>query len=149
MARRVAAGLPGRSAPPPELAFFPRADLAPDSIQYFAEGLLGHRFLKRGFQAGYGNGGEDGRLFLAPFGNVREAGEALKAFQTYLKQKGALRKSGPGMSGLPGLEAEDPYQGELIVAAKGPMLAGALGFKDRHRAERLLGELIGNLKHGR
>jgi hypothetical protein len=149
MARRVAARLPGRSAPPPELSFFPRADLVPGSIQYFAEGLLGHRFLKRGFQAGYGSGGEEGRLFLAPFGNVREAGEALKAFQAYLKQKGALRKSGPGMNGLPGLEAEDPYQGELIVAVKGSVLAGAQGFKERPRAEMLLAELIRNLKNGR
>ena len=149
MARRMAARLPARSAPPPELSLFPRAGLVPGSIQYFAEGLLGHRFLKKGFQAGYGSGGEEGRLFLAPFGGSREAGEALKAFQTYLKQKGGLRKDVPGVAGLPGLEAEDPYQGELIVAVKGSTLAGALGFKERPRAERLLGELIRNLKKGR
>jgi len=41
------------SHPPKEIGFFPIKGLRPGSIQYFPEGLLGHQFLKRGFQGTY------------------------------------------------------------------------------------------------
>ena len=41
------------SPPPKEISYFPKNGLKPGSIQYFPEGLLGHQFLKRGFQGTY------------------------------------------------------------------------------------------------
>jgi hypothetical protein len=41
------------SPPPKEIGYFPKNGLKPGSIQYFPEGLLGHQFLKRGFQGTY------------------------------------------------------------------------------------------------
>jgi hypothetical protein len=41
------------SSPPREISYFPKHGLKPGSIQYFPEGLLGHQFLKRGFQGTY------------------------------------------------------------------------------------------------
>ena len=41
------------SSPPKEIGYFPKNGLKPGSIQYFPEGLLGHQFLKRGFQGTY------------------------------------------------------------------------------------------------
>ncbi|MEI9476145.1 MAG: DUF6599 family protein [Deltaproteobacteria bacterium] len=41
------------SPPPKEIHLFPKDGLKTGSIQYFPEGLLGHDFLGRGFQASY------------------------------------------------------------------------------------------------
>ena len=41
------------SPPPKEISYFPKNGLKPGSLQYFPEGLLGHQFLKRGFQGTY------------------------------------------------------------------------------------------------
>jgi len=41
------------SPAPKEISYFPKNGLKPGSIQYFPEGVLGHQFLKRGFQGSY------------------------------------------------------------------------------------------------
>ncbi len=46
------------SPPPKEIDLFPKNGLKTGSIQYFPEGLLGHTFLGRGFQASYVDEGE-------------------------------------------------------------------------------------------
>ena len=53
LALAVSLRISDSSVPPKEIGFFPMKGLKPGSIQYFSEGLLGHQFLKRGFQGTY------------------------------------------------------------------------------------------------
>ena len=56
LAKKVSGNLSDSSPPPLEISFFPKEGLKPGSIQYMSEGLLGHQFLKRGFQGTYVDG---------------------------------------------------------------------------------------------
>jgi hypothetical protein len=49
----ISAKISDSSPPPKEIHLFPKNGLKTGSIQYFPEGLLGHNFLGRGFQASY------------------------------------------------------------------------------------------------
>ena len=57
-ATKIASKIVDSSLPPREISYFPKNWLKPGSIQYFSEGLLGHQFLKRGFQGLYIEKGE-------------------------------------------------------------------------------------------
>ncbi len=56
LALAVSSRIPDSSPQPIEIGFFRAKGRVPGSIQYFSEGLLGHQFLKRGFQATYVEG---------------------------------------------------------------------------------------------
>ena len=58
LAFSVSAGISDPSPPPKEIRFFPTRNLKPGSVQFFSEGLLGHRFLVRGFLGTYVEGGK-------------------------------------------------------------------------------------------
>ena len=53
LAQEIESRISDNSAPPKEIAYFPKNGLKPGSIEYFPDGLLGHQFLKRGFKASY------------------------------------------------------------------------------------------------
>ena len=53
LAQEVESSISDNSAPPKQIAYFPKSGLKPGSIEYFPDGLLGHQFLKRGFKASY------------------------------------------------------------------------------------------------
>ena len=53
LAVTISAKIVDSSPTPKEIGLFPKEGLKAGSIQYFAEGLLGHDFLGRGFQASY------------------------------------------------------------------------------------------------
>jgi hypothetical protein len=60
LAMTLSAKIVDSSPPPKEIHLFPKDGLKTGSIQYFPEGLLGHDFLGRGFQASYVDKGERG-----------------------------------------------------------------------------------------
>ncbi len=127
------------SPPPGELDLFPKNGLKTGSIQYFPEGLLGHSFLGRGFQASYVDQGDpvppaqagEPALFLAVFKAPQAAKNALTAYRSYISQKGKLLPWTPVTLGPDGWKGEDPYQGPLIVVQKGLYLVGARGFPEK------------------
>ena len=57
-AMKISSKIVDPSPPPKEISYFPKNGLKSGSIQYFPEGLLGHQFLKRGFQGTYIEKGE-------------------------------------------------------------------------------------------
>jgi hypothetical protein len=142
------------SPPPKEIGYFPKERLKPGSIQYFPEGLLGHAFLKRGFQGTYLERMEDKaeanekefKLFAAIYKDSQEAMSALKAY------KEALSKEGNVISGrIIGFKSlavrgEDPYQGKVFALQKGVYLLGMVGFRKEGEGENLLFEFIRNVK---
>jgi hypothetical protein len=145
------------SPPPKEIGYFPKNGLKPGSIQYFSEGLLGHAFLKRGFQGTYLEKTEDKaevkekefKLFMAIYKDSQEAMSALNAY------KGDLSKKGNVISGsiielkTLAVRGEDPYQGKVFVVQKGVYLIGMVGFEKEVEAENLFFEFVKNVNPGR
>jgi len=154
------------SPPPKEIGYFPKNGLKPGSIQYFPEGVLGHQFLKRGFQGTYierdeekvevkakveakgkaNSEAKEFRLFLAIFENPQDAMNALRTYKDYLSKRGKIHLNPPIGFGPHSFRAEDPYQGQIIVTQKGIYLLGALGFKEAKDGEDRLAEIIKEVK---
>jgi hypothetical protein len=150
------------SPPPKEIRYFPKNKLKTGSIQYFPEGLLGHQFLKRGFQGTYAEevevkvkaenedkaraGGKEVHLFLAIFKNPEKAMSALKVYKNDLSKRGKAFSGGFIQFGTSALKGEDTYQGKVIVLQKGFYLLGAVGFEKEEFAESLLAEFVRNVK---
>jgi len=147
LARLVSSRISDPSLPPKELLFFPTQALKPGSIQYFSEGLLGHRFLKRGFQATYREAEQkEFHLFLALFKSGDEAKAAFRTFRNYLGKEGKILPKGPTFLGSKALNGEDPYQGKVLAVQKGSYLAGVVGFEKEVVAQDFLAEMAGNIK---
>jgi len=158
------------SPPPREISYFPKNGLKPGSIQYFAEGLLGHQFLKRGFQGTYVEKTEDEKkvevevkakvedkdrtetghkefkLFLAIFQNSQKAISALRDFKHDLSRKGKVSSGSIIEFETRALKGEDPYQGKVIVLQKGFYLLGVVGFEKEEDGENRLAEFMKNIK---
>ncbi|MBN2244782.1 MAG: hypothetical protein JW755_02950 [Candidatus Aminicenantes bacterium] len=142
------------SPPPKEIGYFPKNGLKPGSIQYFPEGLLGHQFLKRGFQGTYIEKTEDKaeakdkefKLFLAIFKDSQEATSALKVYKDNLFKKGKVSSGSVIEFKTSTLRGEDPYQGKVFVLQKGVYLLGAVGFEKEKEGESRLKEFIEKVK---
>lgn len=150
------------SPPPKEVGYFPKNGLKPGSIHYFPEGLLGHRFLGRGFQGTYmrkveikdkvqdSNKGNverrEFKVFLAIFKDSQEARNSLKVYKGDLTKKGKVSSEGIHQSETRVFKGEDPYQGKVIVLQKGFYLLGAVGFEKEEDAENRLAEFMKNVK---
>jgi len=141
------------SPPPKEIGYFPKNGLKSGSIQYFPEGLLGHRFLRRGFQGIYIEkveveakaGEKEYKLFLAIFKDSEEAINALKVYREDLSRRGKVFSGSLIQAGTRALKGEDPYQGKVIVLQKGFYLLGAVGF-EKEESENRLAEFIKAVK---
>jgi len=158
----VSSKISDTSLPPKEVKYFPKNELKLGSIQYFPEGLLGHKFLKRGFRGTYTEeaevkdkveakdkgetGGKEFHLFLAIFKDSQEAMNALKFYKDDLSKKGKISSESLILSGTRALKGEDPYQGKVMVLQKGFYLLGAIGFEKGEDAENRLAEFVKNVK---
>ena len=140
------------SPPPKEISYFPKNGLKPGSIQYFSEGLLGHQFLKRGFQGTYVEKAEGKaedrtlKLFLAIFQNSQKAIHALRDFKDDLSKKGKVSSGSIIEFETRALKGEDPYHGKVIVLQKGFYLLGVVGFEKEEDGENRLAEFMKNIK---
>ncbi len=158
------------SPPPREIGYFPKKGLKPGSIQYFPEGLLGHQFLKRGFQGTYvekaedekkvegeaktqaedddkaRTGGDEFKLFLAIFQNSQKANKALRDFKDNLTKKGKVFSGSIIEFEARALKGEDPYQGKVLAAQKGVYVLGIVGFREEEDGENRLAEFMKNVK---
>jgi hypothetical protein len=149
---------------PKEISYFPKNGLKPGSIQYFPEGLLGHQFLKKGFQGTYvekvevkvkvkvedkdktKTGDKEFKLFLAIFKDSQEAMSALKAYKDDLSKKGKVSSGSIIEFETRALKGEDPYQGRVMVVQKGSYLLGAVGFEKEEEVENRLAEFMKHIK---
>ena len=154
------------SLPPREIGYFPKEGFKPGSIQYYTEGLMGHQFLKRGFQGTYVEKDQvkvkakaeveekekqkvedkEFYLFLAIFNNSQDAENALKIYRDDLSKKGKVDSEVSTPFGSNALKGEDPYRGKVIVVPKEFYLAGIIGFENLKSAEKLLEEFVKNIR---
>lgn len=150
----IALNINDPSSPPQEITYFPKDGLKPGSIQYFTEGLLGHQFLKRGFQGTYLENnktemkveGKEFHLFIAIFKNAKESTEALRIYKDHLSKKGRVHSEGSSPFGSNALQGTDPYKGKVTVLSKGIYLLGAMGYEREAEAENCLTEFMKNIK---
>ena len=142
LARNVSGNLSDPSPPPREISFFPREGLKPASIQYVAEGLLGHQFLKRGFQGTYADGNKEFQLFLAVFKNPGDAKAGLGAFRHYLLTKGKLIQDTAAGFGPEALRGKAPYQGDILVLQKASYLVGVASPEFGGKEEEYLADFV-------
>jgi hypothetical protein len=136
------------SPPPKEIHYFPKDGLKPGSVQYFSEGLLGHQFLKRGFQGTYTEKaeGKEYKLFLVVFKDSQDAEAGLKAYRDDLSKKGKMSSINLVEFGTGAFSGEDPYQGNVIILQKGSYLLGVIGFEKEKDAENRLAQFMKNIK---
>jgi hypothetical protein len=150
------------SLPPKEINYFPKDGLKPGSVQYFSEGLLGHQFLRKGFQGAYleevevedkvedknraKTEGKEYKLFLAIFKDSQDAAGGLKAYKDDLSKKGKISSINLVEFGTGAFRGEDPYQGKVIVLQKGFYLLGVTGFEKEKNAENRLAQFMKNIK---
>ena len=169
-ATKIASKIVDPSPPPKEISYFPKNGLKPGSIQYFPEGLLGHQFLKRGFQGIYIEKEEvkveaedknkkdtedetkaktenkEFKLFLAIYRDSQEAMSALKAYKEDLSKKGNVFSGSIIEFKASAVRGEDPYQGKVFVLQKGFYLLGVVGFEREEEGEDLLAEFVKKVK---
>ena len=155
LGRAVSSKISDPSLPPKEIGFFPKEGLKPGSIQYYTEGLMGHQFLKRGFQGTYTEKdqvkvevkAEDKEfyLFVAIFKDSQDAENALKIYRDDFSKKGKVDSEVSTPFGSNALRGEDPYRGKVIVVPNGFYLAGIVGFENLKGAENLLQEFVKNI----
>ena len=169
-ATKIASKIVDPSPPPKEISYFPKNGLKPGSIQYFPEGLLGHQFLKRGFQGIYIEKEEvkveaedknkkdtedetkaktenkEFKLFLAIYRDSQEAMDALKAYKEDLSRKGNVFSGSIIEFKALAVRGEDPYQGKVFVLQKGFYLLGVVGFEREEESEDRLAEFVRNIK---
>mgnify|MGYP001029502710 CR=1 FL=1 len=157
---KISSKISDPSHPPKEISHFPKNGLKPGSIQYFPEGLLGHQFLKKGFQGTYTEKvkvdvedkdktkieGKEFHLFLAIFKNPQEAMSALKVYQDDLSKKGKISSGSIIEFETRAFKGGDPYHGKLIVLQKGFYLVGVVGFEKEEYAKNLLTEFMRNIR---
>jgi hypothetical protein len=109
--------VPGETAIPAALGWFPPDKLQPGSVRLVPESVLGLRLLKRGYIALY----DYGKAFL-----VTEASpEAAAAILPKLRDR--IGDTKPAKVGDEGFEATDKYLGRLCFFRKGKYLAGFAG----------------------
>lgn len=144
--RLIALRISDPTPPPKEIGFFPKNGLKPGSIQYFPEGLLGKRFLKKGFRATYREGEKEIHLFLSIFKSSGEASNAQTIYQEDLSKRGKVASEEIIPLEARGLKGKDPYQGKVIVLQKEFYLLGAAGFEKEEEVLTRLKELMENIK---
>ena len=169
-AMKISSKIVDPSPPPKEISYFPKNGLKPGSIQYFPEGLLGHQFLKRGFQGIYIEKEEvkveaedknkkdtedetkaktenkEFKLFLAIYRDSQEAMSALKAYKEDLSKKGNVFSGSIIEFKASAVRGEDPYQGKVFVLQKGFYLLGVVGFEREEEGEDRLAEFVKKVK---
>jgi len=126
--------IPNPSPPPKELGFFPTEGLLPGSVQYFPDGLLGRKFLGRGFEGTY-QGQErakEPKLIMAMFKNPQQATEALRQFRDGLANHGKVYQFESNT-----LWGHEDQRGEIYLVRKGAYLLGAIGFRQEETKIRM------------
>jgi len=128
--------LQGSSSLPPELSWFPKAGLVPESARLVPESVLGLRMLERGYVAQY----DVGKAFV-----VRESSPE-KAAEVMAKWKERIGQTTATELGDEAFTATDRYLDGLFVFRKGPYLAGFANLKPGTDVKQRVSELAENLK---
>jgi len=128
--------IPGQTALPAALNWFPAENLAADSVRLVPESVLGLRLLRRGYIAQY----PFGRAFV-----VFEDSPEIAA-QVMTKLRARVGESQPVKLADDAFQATDKYLGRLCFFRKGRYIGGFAGLAEGQDAQALSAVLAARIK---
>jgi hypothetical protein len=128
--------IPGQTALPAALGWFPPENLAADSVRMVPESVLGLRLLRRGYIAQY----PFGRAFVV-FEDSPEV-----AAQVMTKLRARVGESQPVKLADDAFQATDKYLGRLCFFRKGRHIGGFAGLAEGQDAQALSAALAARIK---
>lgn len=134
-ARALETRLPGSTALPAPLGWFPEDRLVQDSIRLVPQSVLGIGLLKRGYTAQY----DFGRAFVVMESSPESAASVLN------KMRSRSGEAIPAAIADEAFLARDKYLGRLCLFRKGRYVAGLVGFAEGIDPLRLASDLAARL----
>jgi hypothetical protein len=114
-AKAIAQNIPGKSAPPDELALLKIQNIIPGTEKYTAQSALGYAFFKKGLTADGTLSGRPIKAFVILDTSVKDATGTFNKYLAYLKEKGGNPQLNKSVSGVVTLVGRDPlYKGVLV-----------------------------------
>jgi hypothetical protein len=141
----VCAGSAGGGSLPPIIDPLPKDGLLPQSERFVPIDLLGHAFLRGGVLATYEIDGTQGELFFCDAGTAASANEAIARLRAHHAKRGTIDRGVPALQPA-GLRFLESGKGRGTAVAQGRFVVGVHGEMPYAAQERLLGELLRNLR---
>jgi hypothetical protein len=123
-AEAIAKKIPGKSAPPDELALLKVPGIVPGSEKYTAQSVLGYAFFKKGLTADGALSGRPIKAFVILDKSVKDATETFNKYFTYLKEKGGKPQLNKSAGGVVTLVGRDPLYKGVLVRRSGKYVFG-------------------------
>lgn len=141
LAGRVAVASADSAELPPEVGFFPPANLVPHSVKYVPRDYLAQSYLEAVFEAEYRDGEDSVKLATTAFGTPEQAAEALERYKTFIGTAGKVRSdiAKPGDGGFVG---DDSFYGRVAVVRTGSRLVFVIGASSDQSGIALVDEFL-------
>jgi hypothetical protein len=140
LAGLISKNLPASRRRPPELNLLRISALIPQTERYTPQGVLGYPFFKRGLTAQALLDGRPIRIFVLLGDSNEESRQTARAYESALREKGAVLKKEPKSSaGI--LCARDPLYGGLCLQPFEKYVLGAADLPDFTRGRPLIRQL--------
>jgi hypothetical protein len=135
-ARALAATIPGSTATPAQISWFPPDGLTAGPPRLVPESVLGVRTLKRGYVAQYG----PAKAFIVTEMSSNSAGQVLKAWLGRYEATPAKVEAADESYAV-----TDKYLGRIVVARRGARIAGYASVPEGADAETLTSALLARI----
>jgi hypothetical protein len=123
-AEAIANMIPGKSAPPDELALLKVPGIVPGTEKYTAQSVLGYAFFKKGLTADGALSGRPIKAFVILDKSSKDATETFKKYFAYLKEKGGKPELNKSAGGVTTLVGRDPLYKGVLVRRSGKYVFG-------------------------
>lgn len=127
-AETIAKKIPGKSAPPDELALLKVPGLVPGTEKYTAQSVLGYAFFKKGLTANGTLSGQPIKAFVILDKSVKDATNTFNKYFAYLKEKRGNPKLNKSANGVK-LVGSDPLYKGVRVRRSGKYVFGITGLQ--------------------
>lgn len=127
-AEAIAGKIPGRSAPPEELALLNIPGVISGTEKYTSQSVLGYAFFKRGLTADARLDGKPVKVFVIIGETAKDAADIFDTYKAYLKEKGGTPQIHKGADGLT-IIAQDPLYKGVLVRQSGRHVFGITNLK--------------------
>jgi len=139
-AEAIAGKIPGSTSRPEVLGMLNIPGVAPDTIRYLAQSVLGYVFFQRGLTAETVVEGEPAKIFIILCESPEASLRALEDYIKYLRESGAHAERS-GKENRMTVVAQDPLYKGTVVRRSGRYLFGVTKLKDPLKAMPVVGRI--------
>ena len=125
----IAKKIPGKSAPPDELALLKVPGIVPGTEKYTAQSVLGYAFFKKGLTADGTLSGRPIKAFVILDKSAKEATDTFNKYFAYLKERGGKPQLNKNSNGVITLVGRDPLYKGVLVRRSGGYVFGIMGLQ--------------------